>query len=109
MIRIASTAIMLRLAFIAGVRRGLVSQKALPEMLRTLVSLEGASARGAGDVAVHGERPLSVDLLEKLIVFLTPRRLGERPNEVRASQAYTRSTRNGHANLHACMVALCHL
>ena len=61
--------------------RGLVSQKHMPEMLRTLVSLEGVEARGLGDVAPQAERPLTVDHLEKLVVFLTPRRLGERPKE----------------------------
>lgn len=79
--RVTVIAILLRLAYIAGVRRGLISQKKMPEMLRTLVSLEGFEQRGLGDVAPQAERPLTVDLLEKLVVFLTPRRLGERPKE----------------------------
>ena len=81
LLRVTTIGILLRLAFISGVRRGLVSQKYMPEMLRTLVSLEGVEARGIGDVAPQAERPLTVDLLEKLVVFLTPRRLGERPKE----------------------------
>lgn len=81
LLRVTSVSVLLRLSFVAGLRRGLVSQRQMPEMLRTLVSLEGVEARGLGDVAPQSERPLSVDLLEKLIVFLTPRRAGERPKE----------------------------
>ena len=81
LLRVATIAVLLRLAYLAGVRKGLVAQRKMPEMLRTLVSLEGVEARGMGDLAPQAERPLSVDLLEKLIVFLTPRRFGERPKE----------------------------
>ena len=81
LVRIITISILLRLSFIAGVRRGLVSQKQMPEMLRTLVSLEGVETRGLADVAPQAERPLTVDLLEKLVVFLTPRRLGDKPKE----------------------------
>ena len=35
MCRVATVAILLRVGFIAGVRRGLISQKKMPEMLRT--------------------------------------------------------------------------
>lgn len=57
---------------------GLSGAKAMPEMLRTLVSLEGVEARGLADVAAAVERPLSVRLLERLLVFFAPRRLGGR-------------------------------
>ena len=72
---------LLRLTFAAGARRGLNDAKGMPQMLRTLVSLEGVESRGLGDVAPAAERPLTVNLLEKLIVFFTPRRLGARPRE----------------------------
>ena len=79
--RVLAVAILLRITYLAGTRRGLVSHNRMPTMLRTLVSLEGVESKGLGDVVTQTERPLSIDLLEKLIVFLTPRKLGEQPKE----------------------------
>lgn len=81
MVRLLEVAGLLRLTFQAGMRRKLLDTKGMPDMLRTLVSLEGAESRGLGEVAPTSERPLTVDLLEKLVVFLSPKREGSKPKE----------------------------
>lgn len=80
-VHVLEIVLLLRLTLIGRLHRELLVARQLPEMLRTLVSLEGVESRGLGDVAPQLERPLTVDLLEKLIVFLTPRRLGAKPPE----------------------------
>ena len=79
--RVGTIAMLLRLAYIAGLRRGIVSDVQMPEMLRTLVSLDGVEARGLGEIAPQSQSPLTIELLDKLIVFLTPLKLGSRAGE----------------------------
>ena len=71
--------LVLSIALSVGSRRGLVGKKGLPDMLRTLITLECAEDASFSAIAVDAgapPRPLSVALLEQLIVFLAPRKRG---------------------------------
>ena len=74
-LRLVSIVLVLRLSLNAG-RATRTGSGALPEMLRTLIQLESVEADGMKQLGVQRERPLSVDLLDRLIVFFTPRRVG---------------------------------
>ena len=74
-LRLVSIVLVLRLSLNGG-RATRTGSGALPEMLRTLIQLESVEADGMKQLGVQRERPLSVDLLDRLIVFFTPRRVG---------------------------------
>eukprot|EP00966_Prymnesium_polylepis_P226569 5241231-Prymnesium_polylepis.1 len=46
--RLVSVVLLIRVAYAAGLRRGLLGSTDLPDMLRTLISLEGADKQGLG-------------------------------------------------------------
>ena len=70
----------LYIALQSGTKRGLIGKKGMPEMLRTLISLPPSGEDASfGSIKVDQgapPRPLSVALLEQLIVFLAPRKRG---------------------------------
>jgi hypothetical protein len=79
LIRLVSMGLVLSIALSTGSKRGLVGRKGLPDMLRTLITLESAEDASFSAIAVDAgapPRPLSVALLEQLIVFLAPRKRG---------------------------------
>ena len=79
LIRLVSMGLVLSIALSSGSKRGLVGKKGLPDMLRTLITLESAEDASFSAIAVDAgapPRPLSVALLEQLIVFLAPRKRG---------------------------------
>ena len=74
-VRVVEFILVLRLTFLMR----LATQ---PEMLRTLLSLDGVDGHSLGDFQSPSEqRPLTVGLLETLTVFLAPRRLGQSKSE----------------------------
>ena len=81
-VRVVEFILVLRLTFLMRLATQLTDTKQLPEMLRTLLSLDGVDGHSLGDFQSPSEqRPLTVGLLETLTVFLAPRRLGHSKSE----------------------------
>ena len=81
-VRVVEFILVLRLTFLMRLATQLTDTKQLPEMLRTLLSLDGVDGHSLGDFQSPSEqRPLTVGLLETLTVFLAPRRLGQSKSE----------------------------